>query len=123
MTTQFKKVDGSRGAPMGRSEYGTNPEPKSVRLFRVRLDSGGYDTGGAYWGGGQALWCATDDADYRRFVRADGQLSAIVALELEAGALKRRPLSKIARLRDLVKRGLLGAGGILLRQKLEELGF
>lgn len=120
---QFETVGTRYGAPMGRREYGTNPEPKSVRLFRVRLDSGGYDDGGAYWGGGQALWCATDDADYRRFVRADGQLSAIVALELEAGALKRRPLSKIARLKALEASGRASARGTILRQKLEELGF
>lgn len=29
-----------------------------VRLMRVRLDSGGYDKGGAYWGGGAPLYLA-----------------------------------------------------------------
>lgn len=33
-----------------------------VTLQRVRLDSGGYDTAGAYWGQGEPLyWAATDE--------------------------------------------------------------
>ena len=43
---------------------------RSIRLFKVNIDSGGYDEGGAYWGHGEPLWCATDDEDYREFVRA-----------------------------------------------------
>lgn len=30
-------------------------------LQRVRLDAGGYDAGGAYWGTGEPLWRASDD--------------------------------------------------------------
>jgi hypothetical protein len=53
------------GAPMGRG--GLQPENyaafagKRVHLRRVRLDSGGYDRGGAYWGTGAPLFCAWDD--------------------------------------------------------------
>lgn len=45
----------SRGAPMGRVCEMTNVSGK-VRLFKVSLDSGGYDSGGAYWGHGQRLY-------------------------------------------------------------------
>ena len=50
------KVDGSRGAPMGRVTLVANPLAR-CRLFKVRLDSGGYDRGGAYWGGPDNLYC------------------------------------------------------------------
>ena len=46
------------GAPMGRRSIGVHGK---VRLARVRIDSGGYDPGGAYWGIGQPLWCAWND--------------------------------------------------------------
>lgn len=76
---QFEKVNAQYGAPMGRAEYGAAPENK-IRLFRVKLDSSGYDDGGAYWGAGAPLWCATDGAAYRRFVRAESRLKACAIL-------------------------------------------
>jgi hypothetical protein len=39
---------------------GPEPAPK-VRMQRVRLDSGGYDSGGAYWGRGAPLYWAGSD--------------------------------------------------------------
>jgi hypothetical protein len=69
MAKQFEDVGSRYGAPMGRREYGRFPLGK-VRLFRVRINSGGYDDGGAYWGIGQPLYCATDDDEYREFTRA-----------------------------------------------------
>ncbi len=52
MGKQFEKVDCARGAPMGRADYGQRPgEGLRVRLFRVRLDTGGYDDGGRVLGG------------------------------------------------------------------------
>lgn len=46
-----KQVDCSRGAPMGRTEHHiTNAGPVTLRLVKLPLDSGGYDSGGAYWG-------------------------------------------------------------------------
>lgn len=63
------------GAPMGRPENGGTPG-ESVRLYlqRVRLDSGGYDSGGAYWGLGQPLYtCFDEAADYLRFFRASSR--------------------------------------------------
>ena len=45
-------------------------QPK-VTLQRIRLDSGGYDPQGAYWGVGQPLyWAATDDGQLDSTFRA-----------------------------------------------------
>lgn len=49
---QLPRLNCQYGAPMGRLESRETPVCK-VRLFRVRLDAGGYDDGGAYWGTGQ----------------------------------------------------------------------
>jgi hypothetical protein len=43
MGTQFRDVHSAYGAPMGRRHDA--PTEGKVRLFRVRLDSGGYDDG------------------------------------------------------------------------------
>lgn len=69
------------GAPMGRVDKGVAPDGP-VRLFRVRVNAGGYDDGGAYWGTGEALFCATDGADFSRFVRALDRDCAAAALGL-----------------------------------------
>lgn len=67
--------DMSRGAALGRSPQGEGQAPAGrLRLARVRLDSGGYDNGGAYWGHGQPLYRAsgeTKDFVFEQFVRAD----------------------------------------------------
>lgn len=94
---QFEKLDCKRGAPMGRAEWRPEPpkpirptEKKSIRLFNVNLDSGGYDDGGAYWGLPRYnLWCATNDDDYRQFVRADTREKAADDLMLGDILLKR----------------------------------
>lgn len=76
---------------MGRSAYGIpeNLDPRSVRVFRVRLDSGGYDDGGAYWGHYQSLYCATDGDNYRQFTRALSRADAIANLGILSECLKR----------------------------------
>jgi hypothetical protein len=46
-----------------------------VRLRKVRINQGGYDDGGAYWGTGETLWHAeTDEAE--GFFRAPSRLHA-----------------------------------------------
>lgn len=57
------------GASMGRGST-TDRElrmldgvPVKLSLQRVRLNSGGYDNGGAYWGTGEPLWLAQGDVD------------------------------------------------------------
>lgn len=53
-------VNAKYGAPMGRhargSEYKLTEHAKPVYLVRCRLDNGGYDAGGAYWGLGEPLY-------------------------------------------------------------------
>jgi len=99
MTRQFSPVSGRYGAPMGRTSYGIldNVEPRKLRLFRVRLDNGGYDDGGAYWGhGGGYVWCATDGANFFQTCRAGSRERAALELGIAPDYLDRlaRPVSK-----------------------------
>lgn len=59
-------VNASRGAPLGRREHtcpkAWQPAPK-FSLCRIRLNSGGYDSGGAYWGLGPRLYYAAASRD------------------------------------------------------------
>lgn len=58
------------GAPMGRAERHGGGTHK-VSLRRVRVNRGGYDAGGAYWGIGQPLyWYANEDDTVSAFLRA-----------------------------------------------------
>lgn len=83
MGRQFPVVASARGAPMGRCVYGQAMDGQRIRLFKVRLDTGGYDDGGAYWGLGRQLYCAeSDDGEYRRFVRADSRADAAEILDV-----------------------------------------
>lgn len=80
MTTKApSKVNGRYGAPMGRadqpnaySEFRAIPDhPHKFSLVRVKLDNGGYDQGGAYWGHGQPLYWAEAGAVERWFRAKD----------------------------------------------------
>lgn len=120
---QFENVSSQYGAPMGRREGRNYPDvARSIRVFQVNINNGGYDDGGAYWGVGKPLFCATDGADYRVFVRADSRLRAIVEFGIEARMLAYKG-NAYAELRRLESSGNLGASGIILRQKLDALGF
>lgn len=57
------------GAPMGRYTGPDYLEGK-VYLRRIQIDSGGYDSGGAYWGIGAPLYYAEDAAGNSQFFRA-----------------------------------------------------
>lgn len=82
-------VDSKYGAPMGRRSWlPCNAEPRTVRVFHVTINCGGYDIGGAYWGLGQRIYCATDTVEYREFVRADTRTAAIAALNIDPALLK-----------------------------------
>lgn len=64
------------GASMGRrSERHLNIAEK-VSLCRVPINSGGYDPGGAYWGTGEPLWCATDGNGDTKYFRAPSRTVA-----------------------------------------------
>lgn len=126
MKKQFENVNSSRGAPMGRACFGTPDHAENkIRVFRVRLDSGGYDDGGAYWGFGQSLYCATDGGDYRQFTRANGRLSAIAQFEIKRGQLAKPPIKEFQTMAAL--RGNNGEHlsdrGKALFFSLQELGF
>lgn len=92
MGKQFKDVSARYGAPMGRaSAPDLDTTPRTVRLFRVSLDAGGYDDGGAYWGHGgtgRALWCAMDRDGDMQFTRASTRLQACFMLGMDWRALR-----------------------------------
>lgn len=79
--SQFAKGIYPYGAPLGRSTC-PHLDGSKVRVWRVNIDSGGYDDGGAYWGLGSPLYCAEDDGDFRIFLRACDRANA--QLELAA---------------------------------------
>ncbi len=103
-TNPTPNVSSRYGAPMGR--YTGNPDPDAQGKFslrRVTLDSGGYDSGGAYWGHGEPLyWYCSADGTAEGFLRLDNarrtQLAATMRangddpLEFGAAALDRRTL-------------------------------
>ena len=66
------------GASMGRRDYGYEEEIEGrVYATRIRLDSGGYDKGGAYWGSGERLYHVYDAGGrFERFVRATSSKAA-----------------------------------------------
>lgn len=70
-------VAGHLGAPLGRrsSRPGEEPEGK-LYLRRVRLNSGGYDNGGAYWGLGAPLWWCGDGAAFDIYFRCRSRTAA-----------------------------------------------
>lgn len=124
MKKQFDNVNCATGSPMGRKEWRDAPTvSRSVRVFRVRIDSHGYDDGGAYWGIGKPLFCATDGQNYRMFARADSRLCAIAEFRLSAHLLASVPRADFAKLKALEASGRIGASGVVLRQRLESLGF
>jgi hypothetical protein len=52
-------VSSKYGAPMGRAShnaYTVTDDARPMYLTRVRLNGGGYDRGGAYWGIGEGLY-------------------------------------------------------------------
>ena len=113
---QFPHVNSQYGAPMGRRSYGNLANHQDlnryIRLFKVRLDNGGYDEGGAYWGlatGGNTLWCAESapceangEEEYRDFVRAGTRNGAAHKLGICSSNLK-SPLTNIWRHRFKVE--------------------
>lgn len=67
------KVNGRYGAPMGRHGAHDLSTAARIHLRRARLDSGGYDAGGAYWGHGQPLYAAVDADGDVKYLRANSR--------------------------------------------------
>lgn len=87
MKPKLPKLSGKYGAPMGRHSFGTleNVKPRSLYVRKIYLNSGGYDSGGAYWGArprGASLYWLTDGGGYSQFVDASCRERALI----EAGA-------------------------------------
>ena len=76
---------------LGAHTYGraADQPARSVLLARVRLNAGGYDTAGTYWGRGAPLWCATGTELYQQYVRASTRIEAAAMLGLTHGQLVR----------------------------------
>lgn len=73
-----------RGAKQGRVSHQGRPGG-TCRLFRILLDRGGYDDGGAYWGCGHSVFCARERVDGRDrewFVTAGAKRQAAEQLHL-----------------------------------------
>jgi len=83
-------VDGKYGAPMGRQSWDDNAKPFTGRMYlrHIPLDSGGYDSGGAYWGIGMRLYgYAAQDDSVNGFARAYDRVyakSKVLALHPQA---------------------------------------
>lgn len=65
------------GSAMGSGSTPANPDLAAVlRVRRIRINSGGYDDGGSYWGLGSPLWqCRGEDVD--AYTRAGDKPAAI----------------------------------------------
>jgi len=70
----LSKVGSKYGAPTGRLNCCEDPTVE-VKLFRVRMVDGGYDSGGAYWGCGKPLYAAIG-AGFEWYCRANDVDSA-----------------------------------------------
>jgi len=66
------QVNCKYGAPMGRNiEMGDGDTEATLTVLPVRLDEGGYDNGGAYWGTGEPIWhIKSDDGEFDFFRRS-----------------------------------------------------
>jgi len=65
-------VSARYGAPMGRHTHPCDLDPEAGRFYlrHIRLNSGGYDAGGAYWGHHQRLYYVEDGYGGSLFFRA-----------------------------------------------------
>lgn len=87
MPYHFTKVGSMYGSPMGRTRcLGDGISPCKLHLERIRLNMGGYDSGGAYWGTGTPLYVAHgyDDREaIQIFVRASNRQEAKETVQRE----------------------------------------
>ena len=69
--------DPSRGAALGRPTVADGEPEGKMTLRRVRLDSGGYDPNGTYFGIGMPLyWYADEDGNVDAVLRASNRKDA-----------------------------------------------
>lgn len=78
--------DVRRGASLGRVDTGGTAEAPRFYLRRIPINSGGYDSGGAYWGHGPRLywaWALDGAGDISRYFRAADREKAKAAILAE----------------------------------------
>lgn len=81
MRKSLPDISSRYGAPMGRSEQHAAPTTLKFTLQRVRINAGGYDSGGAYWGIGQPLyWYESEDGEVSAFLRAVNRYAAKIKI-------------------------------------------
>lgn len=87
--------DPKRGAALGRPTYQGPPDFSGrITLRKIRLDSGGYDVNGTYWGGSateSVYWYASDDS------AIDGTLWASDRAEAREKVLEWYPKASVRR--------------------------
>lgn len=95
MLKTLPSVYSKYGAPLGRPDNahpGLVDEPVKISLRRVRLDRGGYDSGGAYWGHGEPLyWAQSECGEVSWFIRSRSRDA------VKAEILLRYPLARFYR--------------------------
>lgn len=110
------------GAPMGRRDDALDfSEPNSVNLFEVKLDSGGYDNGGAYWGVGENPIFVARQGGAIQFVRARSRLDALIVLGIPWRCLKSPPIREYMELEKLNEAGHLSVSSRVTYNELSEL--
>ena len=80
MRNPVEPVSSRYGAPMGRHstlQGDVLPSDRPMQLQRIRLNSGGYDAGGVYWGLGEPLyWFCNYEGDVTGYIRASSRNAA-----------------------------------------------
>ena len=82
LTNPAPTVPSRYGAPMGRytGPHYLETQAGPLYLRRIRINSGGYDSGGAYWGLGAPLWYVQDQDGNSQFFRARDRYAAKLKL-------------------------------------------
>lgn len=97
------KVDGRYGAPLGRTSDHlagliVTAADSPFTLRRIRLDSGGYDSGGAYWGFGAPLyWWAVEIVEGDTRDQCSGYLRAANRLAAKNAIRSAQPAARFYR--------------------------
>lgn len=93
-------VSARYGAPMGRTSHTDlrdMPKRPKFSLCRIRLNSGGYDSGGAYWGLGAPLYYAAASRDDTGALIADRYFRASNRAAAKARILSEFPTARFYR--------------------------
>lgn len=76
------------GADMGRRNQPEGEPDSPLYLQKLRFVDGDYDTGGAYWGSGDPIWCAFSEEFAKSTTTADDSLRIFVRARTREEAKK-----------------------------------